>query len=130
MDSENEYKMPDANVLKALPRVKKPRKPRPGEIATKEAKAKKRTRKTDKRQDPDARKVRRLPKAKKPAKRPKVVKTKRKPGKAKAKAPVIERCERLDLRLTKAEKFKITTRAKKLRRTLTSVISEAISRLP
>lgn len=120
MDSENEPKMPDANVLKALPRVKKTRKPRPSEIAAKKVKkAAKRTKREKK-----------MAVKRKAKKRPKVVKSKRKPGKVKVKASVVERCERLDLRLSKAEKAKVTVRAKKLKRTLTSIISEAISRLP
>jgi hypothetical protein len=65
------------------------------------------------------------PKAKKPAKRKpaKVVK------KAKAKAGVIVRTERLDMRLSKAEKVKLLAKAKKLRRTVTSIMLEAIEKV-
>lgn len=82
----------------------------------------------------------------KAAKRPKVkkaAKPKAKPakkvakkvayaGKAKRKPKVMAanaRTERLDMRLTKAEKAKVHTRASKLRRTVTSVIIEAIEKI-
>lgn len=55
-------------------------------------------------------------KAKKSAKRPKVM-------------AAVARSERLDLRLTKAEKGKIATKASKLRRTVTSIVIEAIEKI-
>lgn len=54
---------------------------------------------------------------------------KRKPKPKKQKAGTVVRSERLDMRLTKAEKAKITTRAKKTRRTVTSLIIEAIEKI-
>ncbi len=52
----------------------------------------------------------------------------RKP-KPKAKAATVARSERLDMRLTKAEKTKIIARAKKTRRTVTSLVIEAIEKI-
>lgn len=63
------------------------------------------------------------PKARKPAKRKAA---KRKPGR---KASNIVRSERLDMRLTKAEKAKVMAKAKKTRRTVTSLIIEAIEKI-
>jgi hypothetical protein len=70
-------------------------------------------------------------KAKKaPAKKAKAAK---KPaGKSKApknKATGPDRCERLDLRLTKAEKAKVLAKAKKSRRTVTSLLREWVEKL-
>jgi len=70
-------------------------------------------------------------KVKKPAKRrpkAKTSKPKRKPG-AKPKPSNVVRSERLDMRLTKAEKAKVSAKAKKLRRTVTSIVIEAIEKL-
>jgi hypothetical protein len=90
---------------------KKPRKPRPSELAAKAAK-KKAGKKTAK---PKAKKV----KARKP-----------KTGKKKAKKVVAcVRSERLDLRLSKAEKAKVNAKAKKTRRTVTSIVIEAIEKI-
>ncbi len=97
------------------PTMKKaPRKPRPSEIAAKKAKAK--------------------PK-KSPAKK-KVVKTKRpKPKKTKKRKPAKKsktphsNLERLDFRLSKKQKVKILTKAKTLRRTVTSVLTELIDKM-
>lgn len=91
---------------------KPPRKPRPSEIAAKKAKKKKGAPERTKRKKKMVRKS-------KPAKR--------KPGKSKVR-PTVERCERLEMRLTKAEKGKLAARAKKTDGTLTSVITEAIGR--
>ena len=61
--------------------------------------------------------------------------TKRKTAKAKkktvrkSKAGAVVRSERLDMRLTKAEKAKIHNKAKKTRRTVTSLIIEAIEKI-
>lgn len=52
---------------------------------------------------------------------------KAKPKKQKAEAVV--RSERLDMRLTKAEKTKILARARKTRRTVTSLVIEAIEKI-
>lgn len=107
MDSEVEPKIPDANTLKVSPKVRK-----------KAAK-----RKTVK------------PKAKKKpaAKKKKVAKVarkaKRKSGKSKVRPSTVERSERLDMRLTKAEKSKVLAKAKRLRRTVTSVVIEAIEKI-
>lgn len=92
---------------------------------------------------PKAKKAKRKP-AKKAVKatRPKATaKVKRKPAKkvkhskvkrlknVKRKATVPERSERLDMRLTKAEKAKVNAKAKKLRRTVTSIVIEAIEKI-
>lgn len=76
------------------------------------------------------------PKPKKKAKRPAKPKTKkRKVAKAKKKsvrkpkAGAAVRSERLDMRLTKAEKAKIYAKAKKTRRTVTSLVIEAIEKI-
>lgn len=64
------------------------------------------------------------PKTAKKVKRPKVAK------KTKRKAPAtIARPERLDMRLSKAEKNKLLAKAKKLRRTVTSIMLEAIEKI-
>lgn len=90
------------------------------------------------------------PKAKKPAK-PKAKKKTKRPTKSKAKKTVkrkaakskkkpapkvktkaggsVVRSERLDMRLSKAEKAKINAKAKKTRRTVTSLIIEAIEKI-
>ncbi len=60
------------------------------------------------------------PKAKKKAKTKK--KTARKPG-------AVVRSERLDMRLSKAEKARITAKARKTRRTVTSLVTEAIEKI-
>lgn len=84
---------------------KPPRKPRPSEIAAKAAK---------------------VAKKKKPA--AKKTKPKAKP-KAKGGNKPLVRTERLDLRLTKQEKAKIMARSRKTKRTVTSVIMEAIHKV-
>jgi hypothetical protein len=56
----------------------------------------------------------------------------RKAAKAKVKkrkADTVARSERLDMRLTKAEKTKIIAKAKKTRRTVTSLVIEAIEKI-
>lgn len=58
--------------------------------------------------------------------RPKV---KPKVKKKAAKLGGVERYERLDMRLSKAEKAKIMAKARKTRRTITSVMLEAIEKL-
>lgn len=60
------------------------------------------------------------PKAKKKAKTKK--KTARKSG-------AVVRSERLDMRLSKAEKARITAKARKTRRTVTSFVTEAIEKI-
>jgi hypothetical protein len=47
----------------------------------------------------------------------------------KRKADTVVRSERLDMRLTKAEKAKIIAKAKKTRRTVTSLVIEAIEKI-
>lgn len=101
--------------------TKTPRKPRPSEIAAKRAKkaAKRKLTKRTKRE-------KKLVKTK-AKKRPKVTKTKRKTGKSK-KTPVVERCERFDMRVTKSARAKIVAKAKKMRRTITSLVIEAVEK--
>ena len=53
---------------------------------------------------------------------------KRKAKKKGRKAGVV-RSERLDMRLSKAEKAKVVAKAKKLRRTVTSIVYEAIEKI-
>ena len=65
---------------------------------------------------------------KKPKAKKKVKRNAKKAPKRKAKARVV-RTERLDMRLTKAEKVKIGAKAKKLRRTVTSLVIEAIEKI-
>lgn len=67
-------------------------------------------------------------KTKKPAKR-KAAKPKKKTAKRKPAAGTVVRSERLDMRLTKAEKAKINAKAKKTRRTVTSLVIEAIEKI-
>jgi hypothetical protein len=86
--------------------------------------------KAPKSKKPKAAKPKAKPKPKKKAKRPAKPKTK-KPAKTKkkAKVAVVARSERLDMRLTKAEKAKIYAKAKKTRRTVTSLVIEAIEKI-
>ncbi len=65
---------------------------------------------------------------KKKAKRPAKPKTKKR-AKKKAKAGAVVRSERLDMRLSKAEKAKVVAKAKKTRRTVTSLVIEAIEKI-
>ena len=72
------------------------------------------------------------PKVVKPKKTTRKPKLKVKPkskANAKPKASAVVRSERLDMRLTKAEKAKILARAKKTRRTVTSLVIEAIEKI-
>jgi len=75
-----------------------------------------------------------LKRVRKPAKRSKVRKVakkaaKRAKPKPARKAAVTLRPERLDLRLTKAEKSKLTKKAAETRRTVTSIILELIEKM-
>lgn len=54
---------------------------------------------------------------------------KRKPAKVRKPKAGTARPERLDMRLTKAEKAKINAKAKKTRRTVTSLVIEAIEKI-
>jgi hypothetical protein len=74
------------------------------------------------------------PESKKKAKQPTKPKAKkRKAVKPKKKAVrnsgAVVRSERLDMRLSKAEKARITAKAKKTRRTVTSLVIEAIEKI-
>lgn len=116
MDSEADG-MPE-RFKPAAPKA--PRKPRPSEIAAKKAKAAKGKKKAK----PAKKKVAKSkPKAKKPAKKT------AKPKAKKVAARVLLRPERLELRLTKSEKAKLTAKAKAGRRTITSVVIELIERM-
>ncbi len=109
----------EVNTVLDEPGNKKPsRKPRPSELATKKAKTAKKKTKA------------------KPAKKAKAVKRpKPKTKKAKAKkgrvvpAGGIVRSERLDMRLSKAEKAKVVAKSKKTRCTVTSLVLEAIEKI-
>lgn len=59
----------------------------------------------------------------------KLVKKAAKKTKAKATSAACVRLERLDMRLSKAEKTRVVAKAKKLRRTITSVVLEAIEKI-
>lgn len=92
----------------------------------------KRTKPAKKKKKKKPAKVRPKPAKKKKKKKPaKVVKRKSAPKKVKAvnRSIAVARPARLDLRLTKAEKAKLIARAKKLRRTVTSVVLEMIEKL-
>jgi hypothetical protein len=93
------------------PIPKSPRKPRPSELAAKKAKA-------AKKKKPPAKRSKSKTKRAKPAK-----------GKHKAPGPGVIRTERADLRLTKQEKAKIMTRARKMKQTVTAVVMEAIHKV-
>jgi len=64
-----------------------------------------------------------LPAKKREAAKKKVAK------KSKTKSAACARLQRLDMRMSKAEKEKVTAKAKKLRRTITSVVLEAIEKI-
>lgn len=105
-----------------------------GPLAKPKAKAKKPAAK--KAAKPKAKKVKatkKKPPVKKPAKPFKMSGAKKQHKaavkKAKAKAATIARPERLDMRLSKAEKAKLLAKAKKLRRTVTSIMLEAIEKI-
>ncbi len=68
-------------------------------------------------------KVKTKPKSKAKPKRPYLH------NKTARKSKAVERSERLDMRLTKAEKAKIIAKAKKARRTVTSLVAEAIGKI-
>lgn len=108
-DTSTPESAPSGGIIVRL--KKAPRKPRPSEIAAKEAK-----------------KVKVMKKLKKKTAAKKKV-AKRKPAKKAAANGAGVRSERLDMRLTKAEKAKIYSRAKKLRRTVTSIVTEAIEKI-
>jgi hypothetical protein len=93
---------------------------------------KKKAPKAKKRTKPKAAKTK--PKPKKKTKRPakskaRVKKRAKAAGKSKKKTNGIMRPERLDMRLTKAQKVKIYAKAKKTRRTITSLVIEAIEKI-
>lgn len=91
----------------------------------------KRARKTPAKKPKAKAKTKPKTKKKAPAKKPKAKKPKAKTKpKAKAKSgAVVEHSERLDMRLTKTEKAKLVAKAKKLRRTITSIVYEAIEKI-
>ncbi len=91
----------EGGVLVQTPK-KPPRKPRPGEIVAKKARAAAKKKKAAKR---------------KPVKR-----------KVAARKPAV-RTERLDMRVTKADKAKLERRARKLQRSVTWVVLDAIGRM-
>jgi hypothetical protein len=96
-----ELTMPDVSKLKA-PKAKKPKAKKPA-VKKKKAPAK--------------------------AKAKKTVKKVSKPKVAKKKAVTVTRPCRQDLRLSKAEKAKLTAKAKATRRTVTSIIAELIEKM-
>ena len=65
----------------------------------------------------------------KPKPKPKAKKKTTRKLKPKAKVSAATRSERLDMRLTKAEKAKVVAKAKKTRRTVTSLVIEAIEKI-
>lgn len=66
---------------------------------------------------------------KKPKHKPKMKKKAPKRKAVKSKVGAVVRSERLDMRLTKPEKAKIIAKAKKTRRTVTSLVIEAIEKI-
>ena len=115
------------NQSSAIKAAKKPpRKPRPSEIAAKKAKAAK-----SKKAKP-AKKAVKKSGAKKKAKARKPKKTARSARKrvlkaAKAAGPY--RCLRLDMRITRADKARVKAKAKALKRTITSIVLEAVAKI-
>lgn len=105
----------DAIASSAPAKKSKPKKPK----TVKPPKAKPAVKKAAK---PKAKK-----KAAKPAGKKKLVKKVAK--KSKAKPSTVVRSERLDMRLSKGEKAKLVAKAKKLRRTVTSIVYEAIEKI-
>lgn len=105
---DTELNVPESPVVHTKPKAKKAAKP----------KAKKVTR---------AGKAAMKPKAKKARAKKKL--SKRKPSKKSKPARPIVRTERLDMRLSKVEKAKVSLIAKKKKRTLTSIVYEAIEKL-
>jgi histone H1/5 len=106
---------------------KAPRKPRPSELAAKAAKKKKTAK-------PKAKKAKKPAAKKKPVKKSKAKRPAKKAAKRakskKVKAPAgVVRFERIDMRLSKTEKARIVAKAKKLRRTVTSIVLEAIEKI-
>lgn len=89
--------------------------------------------KTKKRPKPKAKKKVSRPKTKTKRAKSKKPAAKKKAGKKskakRTKSNGVVRSERLDMRLSKAEKFKILAKAKKARRTVTSLIIEAIEKI-
>ena len=73
-------------------------------------------------------KVKKHKAAKPKVKKRKAVKPKKKAVR-KPKSGAVVRSERLDMRLSKAEKARITAKAKKTRRTVTSLVIEAIEKI-
>lgn len=103
----------------ARPMKKPPRKPRPSEIAAKKAREK-------------LKKKAKAAKFKKAVRKKKVVKKPTRPKKKvkrKPKSRPVVVTHRLDIRMTKAQRTKIETKAKKLRRTITSLVLEAIEKI-
>lgn len=109
--------------------AKAPRKPRPSEIAAKKAKAAAKKKKTTK--PKKARKIVVTARSRRSGVDLRKVfgtaKSKRKASKAKAAGP--ERSERIDCRVTKAEKTRIVALAKRKRRSVTSLLYEAVSKI-
>lgn len=110
------------------PAKKAPRKPRPSEIAAKKAKAAKRKAKSAPKKKVAKPKAKKPAKRKAPAKKAKAAKPKAKPARKGNGRPLV-RSERLDMRITKEEKRKLEAKAKRLKRTVTSVALEAIMKM-
>lgn len=94
---------------------KPPRRPRPSEIAAKKAKAAAKKKKKVTKSKP---KTKAKPKAKRPAVK-----------KSKAKKSPPRMFARLDVRLSKSERAMVVAKAKKMKRTITSVVLDAIRKL-
>lgn len=113
MDAEPAFQPSEADIVTAAGK-KPPRKPRPSEIAAKKTKAAK----------PKAKKA-----VKKPAKRKAPAKSKPKAKRKPVKARGPERLERLDMRLSKAEKAKLRGISKRKGVPITEVVWGAIAKL-
>lgn len=121
--------MSEASVEIPQPAADKPETSKPAKRSKPKAKAKPKAKKKSPEKMPKRPAKPEAKKKAKPAKRskPKARKPARK-VKSKAKSAVV-RSHRLDLRLTAAEKAKLTVRAKKARRTITSLVTELIEKL-
>lgn len=113
----------DSTGSSDAPKKKAPRKPRPSEVAAKKAKAAAKKKKSaPKRKRP-------APKKKAKAKRPKAARKPAKRAKTKRKnnRPLV-RVERLDMRITKAEKAWLEKAARKRKLTVTQVVLEVLAK--
>lgn len=119
---ESTARLAAADMPPGAKKVTKPKKKKAKRPAKAKKHAKPKTKKKTKRPT--------KPKTKVKTKKRKAVKAKKKTArKSKPKVGAVVRSERLDMRLTKKEKAKIYNKAKKTRRTVTSLVIEAIEKI-